>query len=100
MEEMALLLCPKTHISIEIKDPTIPTAPKLSTAFNSILPIIAVSVIDKIGSAIPEINAGIASLLIRLKLISVLKKNKINSTQKYDYQPHKNLNSIKNSTFA
>ena len=30
---------------------------------------------DNKGSAIPAINAGIASLLIRLKLISVFKKN-------------------------
>ena len=38
------------------------------------LPIIAVSVIEIRGSAMPAIKAGIASLLILLKLISVLKK--------------------------
>jgi hypothetical protein len=34
-----------------------------------------VSVIDKTGSAIPAIKAGIASLFIFLKLILVFKKN-------------------------
>jgi hypothetical protein len=37
------------------------------------LPTIAVSVIDKIGSAIPAIVAGIARLLIVLKLTTVFK---------------------------
>jgi hypothetical protein len=44
--------------------PTIPTAAKLSVAFTSIFPIIAVSVMDNIGSATPAIKAGIASLLM------------------------------------
>ena len=35
-----------------------------SVAFNSILPTIAASVNESIGSEIPEINAGIASLFI------------------------------------
>ena len=67
IDEMALLICPKTQTNIEIKAPTIPTAAKLSVAFTSILPIIAVSVIDNKGSAIPAIKAGMASLLMFLK---------------------------------
>ena len=50
-----------TQIDIDIKLPTIPTAPKEIVAFSDILPTIMVSVIDKIGSAIPEISAGIAN---------------------------------------
>lgn len=73
IDEIALLICPKTQINIDINAPTIPTAAKLSVAFSSILPIIAVSVIDNNGSAIPAINAGIANLFILLKLISALK---------------------------
>ena len=60
-EEMTLRVCPKTHINIDMKLPTIPTAPKEIVAFSDILPTIMVSVIDKTGSAIPEISAGIAS---------------------------------------
>lgn len=74
MEDIALRIWPKTQINIEINAPTIPTAAKLSVAFVSILPIIAVSVMDKRGSAIPAIKAGIASLFIFFKLISVSKK--------------------------
>jgi len=37
------------------------------------LPIIAVSVMEISGSAIPAIKAGIASWWIRLKLMSVFK---------------------------
>jgi len=37
----------------------------------SILPTIAVSVIESMGSEIPEISAGIASLLMYFKLIFV-----------------------------
>ena len=64
MEAITLLVWPKTHISIEIKLPTIPTAPSDIVAFSGILPTIIVSVIDNIGSAIPEIKAGIASFCI------------------------------------
>ena len=46
---------------MEIKLPTMPTAPSEIVAFSSIFPTIIVSVIDNIGSAIPEIKAGIAS---------------------------------------
>ena len=69
IEDIALRVCPKTQISIEINAPTIPTAPKDSVAWRSIFPTIAVSVIESIGSDIPEINAGIASLFICFKLI-------------------------------
>ena len=78
MDEMALLVCPKTHINIEMNAPTIPTAAKDSTALFSMFPIIAVSVIDNTGSAIPAINAGMANRLMFLKLMSVFK-----SRQKY-----------------
>ena len=52
---------------------TMPTAARDSVAFISIFPTIAASVNDKIGSETPEINAGIASLLICFKEILVLK---------------------------
>lgn len=61
--EMALRVCPKTHTSIEMNAPAIPTAAKASVAFKSTFPTMAVSVMDNSGSATPEINAGIASLL-------------------------------------
>ena len=67
IDEMALLVCPSTHISIEIKAPTIPTAASDSVALTSIFPTMAVSVIDNIGSEIPEIKAGMANLLICLR---------------------------------
>ena len=76
IEDIALLICPKTQTSIEIKAPTIPTAARLSVAFISIFPTIAVSVIERRGSAIPAIRAGIASVFIFLKLMSVFKSNK------------------------
>ena len=53
----------------EIKDPAIPTAARASVGLIFIFPTIAVSVIDNKGSAIPEIIAGIASLLICRKEI-------------------------------
>ena len=70
---MALLVCPKTHINIDKNVVTIPTAASDSVAFNWIFPTIAASVNDKIGSEIPEINAGMAILLICLKVIVVFK---------------------------
>ena len=51
---------------MEIKAPTIPTAARDSVALISMFPTIAVSVIERIGSAIPAIRAGIASLFIFL----------------------------------
>ena len=53
------------------------TAPKLSFALKSIFPIIAVSVIEIRGSAIPAINAGIAKVFMRLKLMSVFNEKRI-----------------------
>ena len=50
-----------------INEPAIPTAAKASVELTSKLPTIAVSVMDKSGSAIPAIIAGMASLLIALK---------------------------------
>ena len=70
---MALRVCPKTHISIDKNVETIPTAANDSVGFKDILPIIAASVNDKIGSETPEIIAGIASLLICFNVIFVLK---------------------------
>ena len=57
---------------MEIKAPTIPTAAKDSVACNVMLPTTAVSVRDSMGSETPEINAGIASLLICFKFMVVL----------------------------
>ena len=58
IEAITLLVCPKTQTNIDM---TIPTAPKETVAFSAILPTIIVSVIDRIGSATPEIKAGIAN---------------------------------------
>lgn len=73
-EEIALRVCPSTHISIDKNVVTIPTAAKDSVALISIFPTIAASVNDKIGSDTPEIKAGIANLLICLKVIAVFKE--------------------------
>ncbi len=69
MDEIALRVCPKTQISIEIKAPTMPIAAKDSVALISIFPTIAKSVMDRIGSDTPAINAGIARRLIFLRLM-------------------------------
>lgn len=74
IDETALLVCPSTHISIDIKVVTIPTAAKASVAFIEMLPTIAASVSDRIGSETPEIRAGIANLFIFFRLIVVLTK--------------------------
>ena len=59
----------------EINEPAIPTAARASVGFIFILPTIAVSVIDKRGSAIPDMMAGIASLLIcRKEILAVVLK--------------------------
>ena len=70
---MALLVWPSIHISIDKNDPTIPTAASDSRLYVSMLPTMAVSVIDNTGSAIPAMVAGIARLLIVLKLTTVFK---------------------------
>ena len=73
IDEIALRVCPKTQISIDKKVVTIPTAANDSVAFKFILPIIAASVKDNMGSEIPEIRAGMANLLICFSVILVLK---------------------------
>lgn len=75
-----------------------PTAARLSIPFTSIFPTIAVSVMDKNGSAIPAINAGMASVLIRLKLISVFKEK--NSKTKLQFDFGRNLDHTKKCTFV
>ena len=99
IEETALRVWAKTHINIDKKDPTMAIAPRLSFALKSILPIIAVSVIEIRGSAIPAIKAGIASWLIRLKLISVFKREKYSKT-KLQFDIGRNLDHSKKCTFV
>ena len=74
MAEMALLVCPKTHINMDRKAPTMPAAAKDSKPFSGIFPTIAVSVIDRMGSAIPAMVAGIAKLFMDLKVMGVFKQ--------------------------
>ena len=62
----------------EMKEPAIPTAASASVGFNWIFPTMAVSVIDNKGSAIPEIIAGMASLLICRKEILEILFNDLN----------------------
>ena len=59
--EIALRVCAKIHIIVEIKDPTIPTAAKDSVPNSAMLPTTAASVEDNTGSAIPAIIAGNAN---------------------------------------
>lgn len=66
--EMAERVCANIQNKADKNDPAIPTAAKEATGWTSTLPTIAVSVIDNKGSAIPEIIAGIASLLICLNV--------------------------------
>lgn len=61
MAEMAERVCDKIQTIAVIKEPAIPTAARASVGFTFKFPTIAVSVIDKSGSAIPAIIAGIAS---------------------------------------
>lgn len=70
--EIADRVCAKIQIMAEINEPAIPTAARASVGFILIFPTMAVSVIDKSGSAIPEMIAGMASLLICLKEILVV----------------------------
>ena len=53
------------------KEPTIPAAAKDSSPLTGMFPTMAVSVMDKSGSAIPAIVAGIANLFIFLRVIAV-----------------------------
>ena len=59
-----------------------PTAAKDSVASRSILPITAASVKDKIGSDTPEINAGMASLLMCFKEMLVVLKVLIRNNER------------------
>lgn len=61
-----------------MKEPAIPTAASASVGFTLIFPTIAVSVMDNKGSAIPEIIAGMASLLICRKEIFGILFNDLN----------------------
>jgi hypothetical protein len=65
--DIADRVCAKIQIIAEINEPAIPTAASASVGFTLKFPTIAVSVIDNNGSAIPDIIAGIANLLIDLK---------------------------------
>ena len=71
IDELALRDCPNTHISIDRKVVTMPTAAKDSVALTGICPTIAASVSERIGSEIPAMMAGTASLLMCLRLIGV-----------------------------
>ncbi len=70
MEEMAVFVCATIQIIADRKEPTIPAAARASIGFVSTFPIIAISVREISGSAIPAIIAGIAILLMFLKLIA------------------------------
>ena len=73
MAEIAVLVCATIQIIAERNEPTKPAAAKASTECSSTLPIMAISVNEINGSAIPAIIAGIAILLMLLKLTVVLK---------------------------
>ena len=73
MAEMELRVCPKTQINIDKKDPTMPAAASDSKLSVGILPTMAVSVMERIGSAMPDMVAGIANWLMVLKFTCVLK---------------------------
>ena len=71
--EIADLVWASIQTMAEINEPAIPTAASASVGLRSIFPTIAVSVIDNRGSAIPEMIAGIASLLIwRKEILGIL----------------------------
>jgi len=67
--EIAERVWAKIQIIAEIKEPAIPTAASDSVGFIVRFPTMAVSVIESKGSAIPAIMAGIANLLIPLKVM-------------------------------
>jgi hypothetical protein len=60
-------------MSMDKNDPTIPAAAKDSNPSTGILPTMAVSVMERMGYAIPETVAGIANWLMFLKFTCVLK---------------------------
>lgn len=82
IEEMAERDCPKTQMSMDKNEETMPTAARETVAFKGICPTMAASVSDKIGSETPAIMAGMASRLICL-LDSVVFKTK--SCDFYDF---------------
>lgn len=77
IEEMAERDCPKTQISMDKKEETMPTAARETVAFKGICPTMAASVSDKIGSDTPAIMAGMASWLICLLLTLIFKVYKL-----------------------
>ena len=83
MAEMADRVCPSIQISIDKKEPTIPTAASDSVLSEGILPTTAASVLDSIGSAIPAIIAGMANCCMRLKEMSMLANIQIFELQIY-----------------
>ena len=64
--EIAERVCDKIQTIAVIKEPAIPTAASASVGLTFKFPTIAVSVIDKRGSAIPAIIAGTANRFILL----------------------------------
>jgi hypothetical protein len=66
MAEIAERVCARIQTIAEIKEPAIPTAARLSVPLTGKFPMMAVSVIESKGSAIPEIIAGMANLFIVL----------------------------------
>ena len=73
MAEIADLVWASIHTIAEMNEPAIPTAARASVGFILIFPTMAVSVIDNKGSAIPEMIAGIACLLIcRKEILGIL----------------------------
>lgn len=77
MAEIAVLVWATIQMIADKKDPTIPAAANASTGFSSTLPIIAISVKEISGSAIPAMIAGIAMRFIFLKLIDASKRTQI-----------------------
>ena len=73
MAEMELRVCPKTQISMDKKEPTMPAAATDSQLSVGMLPTMAVSVMESRGSAMPYMVAGTARRLMLLKFICVLK---------------------------
>ena len=70
--DMEVLVCATTQIIADKKEPTNPTAAKASTELCFKLPTIAMSVKDRIDSDIPAKIAGMANLLMSLKLMELV----------------------------
>jgi len=67
MAEIADLVCARIQTMAEMNEPAIPTAARASVGLTGTLPTIAVSVMERRGSAIPDTMAGTASLFMCLK---------------------------------